>query len=161
MMWDYMKTYYLKILITCLLLFYGCNSSQLEYGNIDPLEGNILFTVFYDTTGIIQSYTGFIILMATEEIYGSSNFEIRSQNYYLQGSMRMKIKGIFKPSISTIALGRAKLRIALELLDGKHNLEISYRDQTDIYELEIEEQKVKVSEIETSFTIYEPLIIPR
>ena len=99
--------------------------------------------------------------MATEEIYGSSNFEIRSQNYYLQGSMRMKIKGIFKPSISTIALGRAKLRIALELLDGKHNLEISYRDQTDIYELEIEEQKVKVSEIETSFTIYEPLIIPR
>ena len=57
----------LSVIITFSII--GCGIFEPEMNEPEAIEGNILFSVTYDSTEILPSHSGFFLLMKTEKIY--------------------------------------------------------------------------------------------
>jgi hypothetical protein len=134
----------------------GCSIFESETNNLEPIEGNILFSVTYDSTEILSSHSGFLLLMKTEKIYSCCNFEIKTFISSNQNKINVKLLGIYLQDICATALGPAKSRIPLDISSGEYELTFNYKQQTDKYTLSIDEFNVAVTNVDTSFTVYKP-----
>jgi hypothetical protein len=148
------------IYLLFIIFFYfnlGCNLLDSETDKLDPIEGNILFTVTYDSTELVHSHSGFLLLMKTEKIYSCFNFEIKYSVSSNENDISIRLLGIHLPdNLCATALGPASSRLPLDISNGEYELTFDYEQQTDKYILSIYEVDVVVTKVDTSFTVYKP-----
>ena len=140
--------------IIILFSIIGCSIFESETTDLEPIEGNILFTINFDSTEIVPSHAGFLLLMKTEKIYSCCNFEIKTFMTTNQNTINIKLRGIYLPDICATALGPARSRIPLNISNGEYELIFNYEENTDKYILSIDERNIDVTKVDTSFTVY-------
>ncbi|MBD3224359.1 MAG: hypothetical protein GF313_06485 [Caldithrix sp.] len=150
----------LKILLIG-LLFWACNVFEPQPEEQEAIEGSLFFTVICDSTGMIKDHTGYLLHMQTEKIYNCFNYQIESFNFITTNTIHMDIQGIHRPNTCATAFGPAKLNYSLPVGEGDYELDISYKDKRDRYELIFEPDSIRVRSLHSQFTQYNPAILNR
>lgn len=145
----------LSCLILILSFFTLMSCDIFDHGdNIIAIEGDIIFSVkegykHYDSI----CEPSILLSMETEKIYGCCNFTIESEIGIYDSKILIDISGIYVPEICLTALGPATSKSFLDVSNGEYLLELSYEGITDIYTLIVTNSYIKVTEVESQFTI--------
>lgn len=148
-----LRTSILFLLIISLFVFLNCDIFDLGKG-LKSIEGDILFNFqegykHYDSI----CEPSILLSMMTEKIYGCCNWTIESEIEIYGNKISIAILGIYVPLICATALGPATSNTFLDITEGEYLLELSYEGITDIYKLIVTNSYIKVTEVESQFTI--------
>jgi len=148
-----MKTINFLSITVLFYCFISCSIIDSEE-NIEPIDSDIIFSVTYDSTGIIQNHTGYLLLLKTEKIYSCSNFQLKSVVSINGDKIVVDLIGVEIGEICATALGPATARIPLELYTENIYFNIVYNSTKDRYSLQVNNKNIAVREIESNFTSY-------
>ncbi len=149
-----MKNLSLITFLNFTFCLFGCYTIEPE-NDLHPIEGNINFSVTYDSTNIIPDHTGFVLLLKTEKIYSCANFGIKSALSFKNGKIALKLLGIDRDEICLTALGPATSRIPLNIISDNFEFDINYLAETDKYLSKISDLNVLVQTVNASFSSYQ------
>jgi|SRR5690554_3686164 len=141
------------ILISTIIGFSSCDILDPDSSSISSLDSKINFKVIesfdnYESVSIPQIF----IELQTEKIYGCSNFRIKTNYTVKEKTIEIEILGIDKSGSCATSLGPANERIKLGELSGIYEIEISYRNFDDTYNLLISDSLIILDGKETSNT---------
>jgi hypothetical protein len=123
-----------------------------DYG---PIESDILFTFAPDSADGIGTTGNIALYLKTDTIYNCINYEIVYEEEVQTDRIDIDLKGIVLPEeICATALGPARAKIPLGIMDNEFYLYISSNSLTDNHYVLLSDSSVVVTPIDTGFTHY-------
>ena len=126
-----------------------------SYEEITPsrkadIEGKLLLNIreHYGDHKIGEANVAFYL--ATEKIYGCSNFEIMTRSDVHEHHISIEATGILMPGICLTSLGPASGGIGLTLSHGDYSLQLTYGDIMEKYTLSITDASITMKESSSS-----------
>lgn len=142
------------IYILSLLLFMGCSLFETE-NELQELEGKIVFSVTYDSTEIVQSHEGFLLLLKTEKVYTNCNYPLVIKKSLTSSIVDVRILGVDKDlEIVQPAECPARAVIRLNFSSKSYDLVLKYKSYEDTYSIKITDRQIEVNPNSVSFTKY-------
>ena len=87
-----MKNFSTIICLTFTLYIFGCSTIESE-NNLDPIEGDIIFSFTYDSTNIIPDHSGFVSVVFIGQLEGfDCRFSAAGPKQYLPFHFMKKCK---------------------------------------------------------------------
>jgi hypothetical protein len=129
------------------LLLGGCGILDPDdsKGSTVALDGKVTFSIADGRMDYLSEGPPEIVLdMATERIYGCSNYSIVADVRTTADSAIVSLHHIYKPWICLTALGPAASRDRLALPIGVYSLCFEYRSDRDAYELVVTDSLISV-----------------
>ena len=144
-----------SIFILCFLSRCNLFDNESDSAYLESLDGNLLFSITYDSSQIINSYSGFLLLLKTEKIYTNFNYPIVTKKVINSSQIFIAVKGIQKNlEIVLPAEGPARASIPLHLNQGEFELIFQNKSIIDKYSVIFTELSIAVNPIEVNFTKY-------
>jgi hypothetical protein len=150
---DKIKTLGLSLFTMSLLIFPGCHIFDSSENEIEPIEGNIIFSIKegYENHDSI-SEPSIMLSMVTEKIYPCCNWSIISDLTVQNNKISINFSGIYIPEICLTTSGPAQSTSFLNISEGEYSLYFSYRDITDRYVLTVTDSSIKITGNVSQFT---------
>ncbi|MDO8549210.1 MAG: hypothetical protein Q7S39_03530 [Ignavibacteria bacterium] len=128
------------------LFFPQCDLFENDDNKLLPLDSKILFDVIethheYTEIGEPEIF----LSLVTEKEYPNFNYSISNYLQINGNTITIYINGIYIPSILLPALGPAHSMIKLDLVNGYYNLQISYKDFSDEYNLKVNDSSLTLN----------------
>ena len=149
-----MKKLIIAVLIQLLLsiLFSACSDNEEEFDYM--YDGDIYFTLKYDTTTTNDNYEGFRLYILTKEIFPCYNYYIVTGEEISSSEIKVHILEVDIDEICATALGPARVKIPLTFESDEYDLLFYNSSETDTYNISVYNDSIAVSIGDTSFTKY-------
>lgn len=142
-----------SILIISLLALLSCDIFDSR-GNIIPIEGDIIFSIKEDYEHYDSICEPSIILsMVTEKLYPVIGFLIESEVKKMNSEILIEFLGIWVPSGGADFWFPATAETILDIPEGEYLLKFLYGRINDLYILSLTDSYIKVTEVESQFTL--------
>ncbi len=131
-------------------------------GNDDDItydyDGNLYFSVIFDTALVHDDYRGFRLYLQSEETFPCFNYEIITTEKYSDGNMEVHILEVALDGPCATALGPAQKRISVRTGSDEFDLMFFNARESDRYHVIFVGDSAVVVAVDTSFTRYYPPI---
>jgi len=127
------------------LCFVCCNITDTSDGDIDPLNGSVLFWIgeSYPELNTVEDPSP-MLFMTTEKVYPCCNYSIGSMLVKDDSSIFVELLGVNKPDICLTAIGPASSRSKIALAPGNYSLSFSLDNLIDEYFVTVTDSSISV-----------------
>ncbi|MFQ6604358.1 MAG: hypothetical protein ACE5D8_02280 [Fidelibacterota bacterium] len=151
----------IPIILTILSVsFLSCsvNEDEMAY----DYDGNIYFTVSFDSATAYDDYQGFRLYMMSEETFSCFNYEIKFIDNYSDGDLALHILDVMLEGPCATALGPVRKKVPIQTGSEEFDLYFYNAGDRDRYHVILSGDSAVVTADDTSFTrFYPPAAFPR
>jgi len=140
------------ILLIISIIVSACSDNEEEFDY--QYDGDVYFTLKFDTTTTNDSYEGFRLYILTKEIFPCYNYYIVTEEEINSSKIKIHILDVDIDEICATASGPAKVKIPLTFESDNYELLFYNSSEIDTYNISVYDDSIATSITDTSFTKY-------